>query len=173
MRNLTSMSIIFPLLILAACVPADHFHTPASHIKSYRDVPGITKEEIAAIEAVKASRDSLVYGHLLEMETFKLPDGRFMGFTVELFNFLSDFFGIEFVPRYFEEPGELKREFDSGAVDFIRGIVYTAEHLSQYHLSSPITGRRMSVFTRADAADINHINDFTNLKAGFLENTMT
>ncbi|MDR2579340.1 MAG: response regulator [Chitinispirillales bacterium] len=31
----------------------------------------------------------------------------------------------------------------------------------------------MSVFTRADAADINHINDFTNLKAGFLENTMT
>ena len=34
-------------------------------IKSYREIPGVTLEEIAAIEALKSTRQSFTYGSIL------------------------------------------------------------------------------------------------------------
>jgi hypothetical protein len=42
-------------------------------IKSYRGIPGVTDDEIRAIEALKASRAQFVYGSMPSTEAFTLP----------------------------------------------------------------------------------------------------
>ncbi|MDR2964308.1 MAG: hypothetical protein LBU88_00845, partial [Treponema sp.] len=49
-------------------------------IKSYRDIPGVTGEEIAAIEALKAEGRSFSFGNIYSTEGFVLSDGSCTGF---------------------------------------------------------------------------------------------
>ena len=68
-------------------------------IRSYRDIPGVTEEEIAAIEALKAQRGSFSYGSGSSTEAFRTQDQRLMGFTPLFCKLLLDLFGIPFVPE--------------------------------------------------------------------------
>ena len=161
-------------LLLAACGSGGRgveFHPNVDHIRSYRDVPGVTPEEIAAIDSIRASKGSLTYGHLLEMESFRLEDGTFAGFSVELFKFLSEFFGIEFVSRYHEELDPLKEGLDVGEVDIVCGYPGVPELMKHYHMSAPIAGRRVNLFMRADVREVRSIGDMAGRRVGFLDGT--
>ena len=133
-----AIAVALALSLHIVCTTNSDFHAADADIKSYAGVPEITHEEAAAIAAVRAGRDSLVFGHLYETEAFRLPDGTFAGFTIELFNFLGDFFGVRFVPRYYEDSLALINDFNNLEIDFISGFPNTQEYMERYHLTSPV-----------------------------------
>src|SRR5215469_3362575 len=110
---------------------------PRASIKTYKDIPGVTKEEISAIEALKADRANFSYGVLFATEFFILPDGSLAGFTPKLCTLLSELFGIPFVPEMYEWD-ELMEQLNAQAIDFTGELTPTEERKQKYSMSPPI-----------------------------------
>jgi hypothetical protein len=69
---------------------------------SFRDIPGITQEEISAIEALKKKYDSFVYGLEPTVDAFIGADGETRGYAVLFCEWLSRIFVIPFRPAFYE-----------------------------------------------------------------------
>ena len=133
-------------------------------IKTYKDIPQITREEIAAIEALKQSRKHFVYGQTFGTEAFILPDGTHAGFSAKLCAFLSNFFGIEFMLKIYDRE-TLTSSIDDKTTDFTGDIPLTAERA--YYMTHPIANRTKKIFSTA-SKDIETESDINGLKIGFL-----
>ena len=102
-RTFFGISIIILLMtFFASCkvssVPRDStVITPP--FSSFREVPGITEDEIRAIEALQTAGTPLIYAAGRTTELFDRQDGSLGGYTVLLCDWLSDLFGIPFVPE--------------------------------------------------------------------------
>jgi signal transduction histidine kinase/FixJ family two-component response regulator len=85
--------------------------------ENFLDVPGVTEEEADAIERLRRSRASFVFGVTPSTECFVRQDGKLDGFTVLFCDWLSQLFGIPFKPDIYEW-NELLRKIASREVDF-------------------------------------------------------
>ena len=144
--------------------------TSIDSIKTYKDVPGITAEEIAAIEEIKAHRDKFTYGALVSMEMFPLHNGFYDGFAVRYCKFLSDFFGIPFDLGEYEWD-TLVEKLDAKAVDFTGELTPTEERMTRYAMSIPIAARQLRIFTPANSEKILTEADVEGRTIAFLEDT--
>ena len=160
------------VLLLTGCASAPEGASPLDSVKTYRDIPGVTPEEIAAIEAVKAGRDSLSYGTLLSTESFILPDGSYAGFAILFSELMSELFGIPFVPEMLEWD-ELMDRLEARTLDFTGELTPTPERMKVLGMSYPIAERSLRIFTLADAYKIQVEADVEGLTLGFLEDTVT
>ena len=140
-------------------------------IYSIHDIPGVTAEEIAGIEALKSSRESLSFCVTLTTETFMLPDGSLSGFSALLAGCLSDIFGIPFILDLHDHE-DLEDKVDSKEVDFITELTLVSEREQKY-LSDPIADRALIVFIREDTASVQTTNDLDGLTVGFFHGSMT
>jgi len=172
MKRITALIISLLLIITAGCAKAPNSQLGADAIKTYKDIPGITQEEIAAIEALKTERDSFTYGHLLETESFMLPDGTYAGFVIKLCRQLSDLFGVEFAPQHFNEWEDLKDGVDNLSTDFSGTFTTTAERMKIYNMTTPIAGRALKLYTLTGSDKIVSESDVNGLKLGFLSKTV-
>ena len=141
-------------------------------IRNYRDIPGVTAEEINAIEALKASRQSFSYGSLITTEMFVLPDNRFAGFTSLFRELLSELFEIPFVQEI-HSWDNLLSGINNKTIDFTGELTSTPERRQFYYMTYPITERSLSVFTYGDRFTIRTESDVYGLRVGFLEGTIT
>jgi signal transduction histidine kinase/CheY-like chemotaxis protein len=141
-------------------------------IKTYHDIPGITEDEIAAIEALKSSRDSFSYGSSLTTESFILPDGTFSGFTSLFCELLTGLFGIPFVG---ESHGwdSLMDRFNSRAIDFTGDLTPTPQRAQIYFMSAPIAERSLTVFIKSGAKRIKTSEEINGHRIGFFAGTVT
>ncbi|MCL1986166.1 MAG: GGDEF domain-containing protein [Betaproteobacteria bacterium] len=144
---------------------------PASE-KTYRDIPGVTKAEIAAIEALKSARDEFTYGATLATEAFILPDGSYAGFTANLCELLSRLFGIRFVLKLYDWD-ELISKLESRTVDFTGELSPREGRKQAYRMSFPIAERLLRIFIRADSHRFRTEIDIHGLKIGFLKGAVT
>jgi diguanylate cyclase (GGDEF)-like protein len=159
-------------------------HAPA---KTYRDIPGISQDEIEAIEAFKSYGREFTYGVLNSTEAFQSIDGGRDGFAVLFCELLSGLFDM---PFNIEEYGwsDLISNLEDMTVDFTGETTPTAIRQGsknewfevdgemvpgkEYMMSTPIAERMLRVFTRADS-DIRREADLNGLTIGFLEGTTT
>jgi len=126
---------------------ADKPEIPASgieFIQSFHDIPDITGREIAAIEALKGSRQSFSFGKLLSNEGFILPDGTYAGFAPMLCGLLSELFGIPFILD-FHDWNSLSGGIDNSTIDFTSEYEITPEQQNIYHMSDPIAYRQLGM----------------------------
>ena len=107
------------ILLLNGCGAAQNNENEFNidSIKTYHEIPGITDEEIAAFEAIKASRSVFIYGQMLETEAFILPDGTTGGFAAKFCDMLTSLFGIEFRLQLYEWD-ELMTGLSDMVIDF-------------------------------------------------------
>ena len=140
-------------------------------LETYRDIPGVTEEEISAIEALKSQRDKLTYGVTLSTEAFVLPDGSYSGFSAKFCGLMSRLFGIPFVLEMYEWD-ELLENLDSLSLDFTGDLTSTEERIQKYAMTSPIAERLFRIFMRLDS-DICTEADVNGLKIGFFEGSTT
>ncbi|MDR0497542.1 MAG: transporter substrate-binding domain-containing protein, partial [Treponema sp.] len=174
MRKIISGIILLSCLLLGAgcSFNSDKSSFDIAVIKTYRDIPGITDQEITAIEALKSSRKYFSYGAILSADTFILPSGTYAGFSPLFCDLLSGIFGIPFVLEIHSWEF-LKNGIDNGTINFSGDFTPTLERKRHYYMSHPIAEHSLGVFTYGESVKIESELDLNNLKIGFFEDTVT
>ncbi|MCL2191403.1 MAG: ATP-binding protein [Treponema sp.] len=110
----------------------------------FRDVVGITEEQIDAIERIRGQRDGFVYAMTHSAEAFIRHDGTPGGFSAYFAYWLSDMFGIPFNVKIVPWD-ELLAGLDSGDIDFTGELLFTDERRGDSFMAGPITERRITI----------------------------
>ena len=98
-----------------------------SVFRNYRDIPGITSEEISALESIKAQNLNFIYGfYLAEDIDFEISQ--------IICGYLSDLFGIMIVPQIYDFE-DLQTGLKSGVIDFTGDILDTDENRIIYYMT--------------------------------------
>jgi len=170
---LLCIALVLACFLSAGCIaPEKESAFDINSIETYIEIPGVTGEEIAAIEALKLSRNSFTYGSLLTTESFILPDGTYAGFTTMFRELLTDLFRFPFVQE-FHEWDSLIEGFNNQKIDFMGGLTPTPERVKIYHMSSPIAERSLTVFIKNNGKKINSSEDLNGLTIGFFTRMIT
>jgi len=141
---------------------------------SYRDIPGVTNSEIAAIEALREKyRDStLVYGVMESIEAFRETSGGIKGFAALVSGYIGELFGLPLKTEIYEW-GELLAGLESGAITFSGDLTPTEKRKETYFMTSAIATRSIAYFRLEGSEPIAKIAESRPLRYGFLEGTTT
>ena len=112
---------------------------------SFRDVPGITQNEIRAIEALKMQYGYFTCVTNLNTDAFYDRNGEPSGFSILLYEWLSEFFGIPF-KVVFREWNDLIGGISGGEYDFTIELTDTPERRKVFFMTSPIAERQTKIF---------------------------
>jgi len=163
-------------VLLSACVddPAPDAPPSREHpvYRTLESIPGVTDYERGEIERLRQRRSSFVYGMNRSTETFTNVDGELRGFTVLFCRWLSDLFGIPFVPAIYEW-GELSEGLSSGAIDFTGELALTAERRRTHLMTDAIAGRSVGYMRIAGHEPLSHISTMRLPNCAFLDGATT
>jgi signal transduction histidine kinase/CheY-like chemotaxis protein/HPt (histidine-containing phosphotransfer) domain-containing protein len=109
---------------------------------SYRDIPGITQEEIDAIDALRKSRNALIFSSVYGTEMFVGEDGRIKGFSALLCRWLSEVFEVPFVPTI-SMWDELIDGLETGVIDFTGEFSANERHHEKYFMTTDMAQRQI------------------------------
>ncbi|MDR3020898.1 MAG: transporter substrate-binding domain-containing protein, partial [Treponema sp.] len=123
---------------------------------SYRDIPGVTKDEITAIEALKEQGKTFNYGMLLSTETFINLNGQISGYSAFLCDWLSNIFGIPFNVNIYTW-SELLDGLQNGKIDFTGDLTASDERRQTFFMTDAIAQRMIKYFRLADSEPISQI----------------
>ena len=140
---------------------------------SYRHVPGVTSEEIRAIEKIKEQKDFFVFGMLPSTEMFiDIQKNTINGFSPLFCQWLTELFGIEFRPAFFEW-GDLLAGLETGEIDFSGELTPTEERRTRYYMTEPITLRSVKSYQIEASETIYEIGKSRPVRYIFLGGTTT
>jgi len=152
-----ALVLAFMAVIFSGCAKKVEKQSDASMEKlSFRNIPGITPGEISAIETLQKKHSYFVYGINPTTEAFKGKDGGINGYAVAFCSWLSEMFGIQFRPEYYQW-GDLLRGLESGEIDFTGEMMYTFEGKAGYIMSSPTINRTIRYYRLNDSASLTNI----------------
>ncbi|MCL2497964.1 MAG: ATP-binding protein [Symbiobacteriaceae bacterium] len=118
----------------------------ATYSTSLTAIPGVDSNDIRAVQALRDKYDYFTYGMLASTELFQdCRDDKPNGYAVLLCAWLSELFGIEFRPTFYEW-GELLAGLASGEVDFSGELTPTEERLKIHYMTGPIAMRNVKSF---------------------------
>ena len=162
------------VLVLCQCTPEKRNVTLVNSpvYASYKDIPGVTPEEIALIERLKQSRKSFVYGMCRTTEAFYDRNGVVSGYSMLFCEWLSKLFGITFTPVLVEWD-ELTTHLASGAIDFSGDLASTPERLKTHFITSAIAERGIKSFQLAGSQNLNDIAKTRKPRLAFYEGANT
>ena len=145
--------------------------TARAAISSYKDVPGITGEEIAAIEEARASTAFFTYGMTMSTECFR-EDNVTSGFAALFCQWLSEFFNMKFRPIIYNWD-TLLAGLEDHSIAFSGEISSALADGGTYAMTMSIAERRI-MYASFEGADRLAIMGRTRpLRYGFLVGTTT
>ena len=136
--------------------------------QTYREIAGVTEEDIMAIEALRPQKSELRYGVNMTTEAFLLDDGSVGGFSALLCDRLSELFGFAFKP-YACGWDELIRKIDAKEIDFTGEFTATPQRLEKCFMTDAIIQRSIKLFTGNHADKLSAIAKKRDVKCAFLE----
>ncbi|MDR3115691.1 MAG: response regulator, partial [Treponema sp.] len=139
---------------------------------SYRDIPGVTEEDIKAIETLRSRWNGFVYGMPLTTETFYTVEGTVKGFSTYFCQWLTDLFGIPFTPAIYGW-NDLIAGLESQELDFSGALTPTEDHLRHYYMTSAIAEGSLTYMTLADSPKLSDIAKSRPLRYAFLKESTT
>jgi len=170
----TAPCIVFLVVMVCACGNsavnrAANQNTASFPFSSFRDIPGVTEDEIYAIESLKKRTDRLVYSVPPGTETFFTESGEIEGYTALLCDWLTSLFGIRFQPEIMEW-GEIIAQLETGGVDFTN-MMPTNERLKIYFMTAPIAVHSLKIMRIEDSMPLYRIAQTRLPRYVFLENS--
>jgi ABC-type amino acid transport substrate-binding protein len=138
--------------------------------KSYRDIPGVTAEEIDAVERLKEQRDGFVYAMNPSTEAFLNEDGSIGGYSVLFCGWLNGLFGIPFKPET-AEWDNLIAGLESFYIDFTGDLTATDERRNTYFMTGTIAERPIKIMRIDGSEPLSVLGKTRSLRYGFLEGT--
>ncbi|MDR2580464.1 MAG: transporter substrate-binding domain-containing protein [Fibromonadaceae bacterium] len=136
---------ILLLAMLSACIESEKRSHKPSTFSSFREIPGVTAEEIAAIEALQQKSGSFVYGMMPSTEAFINRGGEIRGFTALFCDWLTELFGIPFKPQLFTW-ADLFEGLENSSIDFVGNLTATDERRKTFLMTDAITQRSVKAF---------------------------
>ncbi|MCL2810090.1 MAG: transporter substrate-binding domain-containing protein, partial [Treponema sp.] len=109
----------------------------------FQDIPEITAAEIRAIEEFQKQGISFVYGMTPSTEAFYSLDNTVRGFSALFCQWLTGFFGIQFIP-VISEWDDLVYGLESGEIDFSGDLTLTEKTRETYFMTSAIVQRTLT-----------------------------
>ena len=159
------------LIFLAGC--SSEKNNPLPEIKifsSFREIPGITGDETAAIEALQKSRRSFSYGMIDSTEAFINENGEYGGYMALFCGWLSKLFDIPFIPGIYQT-NELIEKLNAGEIDFSGNMMPTEERRKNYFLTDTIAERQFISMRLAGSRGLDEISQEHPLRYAFAANT--
>jgi len=139
---------------------------------SYLEIPDVTEGEIRAIEALKRENDHFIYGMPMCTEAFEDENGNIKGFAALFCNWLTEIFGIPFIPKLYEWQ-DMIMGLETGEISFTGELTSTEERLRIYDMTSAIAARPVKRFHLADSKPIAEIMQERPLRCGFITGAAT
>ena len=141
-----------------------------SVLESFYDIPGITRDEIKAIEALRGK--TLIYAMPLGVEAFQDSSGAVKGFTVFFCEWLSGIFDINFKPVIYDWL-DILAGLESKEISFTGELTPSAERSLTFYMSKPIASRLLNTYRLNGARPLNEIVNERRIRCGFIEGTTT
>lgn len=138
----------------------------------FREIPGVTDDEISAIEKLRGEVDGFVYGMSQTSEAFLGPDGKVGGFAALFCEWLGGMFGIQFTPQVMEWEA-LMAGLGDGSVDFTGELTVTEQRLESYYTTNSIAERTIKYFRLKGAQSLDDITRSRNLRIAFMQGSVT
>ncbi|MDR3270103.1 MAG: transporter substrate-binding domain-containing protein [Peptococcaceae bacterium] len=140
----------------------------AEYVSDYRNIPGVTKADIQAIEQLQQDKKKFTYGTMMSGEAFLNRDGSRSGFSIVLCAMLQDMFDIPFEHQFYDWES-LIAALNSGQVDFSGELRVTEDRKQRYYMTEGIYERTIKIFTNRYAPDVNVLAEIRPVRMGFLE----
>ena len=137
--------ILIAVLSVSCEIDDDFLFPMEGYFHTYRDVPGITTEEINAIEEIKRNREFFVYGMVPSTEAFLDRTGEISGFGSLISEWLSDFFGIPFLISL-HTWDELLHGLENSEIDFTGHLPGSAANMEIFLMTDAIIRRPVNYF---------------------------
>ena len=178
-RLKTRLFPVLPALFLICCLffllsgcrqkPSAEF-TPINDW-ALHDVPGITEEEIAAVELLRTKYDYFTVGTMPTTEAFVNERWELQGFISLLSDWLSQIFQIEFIPKLCD----WNEIYPHLSTDFTGELTPTEQRKIElgYFFSSTIAERSIKYFRLSGSQPRWEIINVRPLKLAFLEGSTT
>ncbi|GHU82774.1 hypothetical protein FACS1894196_1650 [Clostridia bacterium] len=171
-RKIISALLAACLMLGAGLCGADAADAPkTAEITSYRDIPGVTQEEIDAIEAIRKSTPFLIYGMTKSTECFRDRDNLTSGFADLVCSWFTEIFGIQFKPLIYSWEA-LLMGLSTGDIAFSSEISYFRRDQGEYFMTDPIAERKILVI-RLVGAETGTGSLTRPRRYGFLTQTIT
>ena len=140
-------------------------------LDDFRQIPGATAEEIAAVEALKGrySRFSLAIMPQ-NTECFLDEDGEMQGYSAMLCEWLTDLFEIPFVPEFYDWPDTIAGLADH-SIDFTSEMTATPERREYMYMTDSIGERTIKVIRHIDSRKIAESTPSNPVRCCFLRGT--
>jgi len=172
MKHKIYLSFIILLLFLAffsGCYKSSEKQNDGSYkYASYKDIPGVTKEEIQAIEKLKDRFDSFVYVMVPSTEAFfDFSKGGINGYAALFCNWLSGLFGISFQPAL-SQWIDILEGLNNGEIDFTGDMTPTPERRKIYNFTDTIAKRTLKYIRLTDSVPFSKIEETRRLRFAML-----
>ncbi|MCL2761653.1 MAG: transporter substrate-binding domain-containing protein [Treponema sp.] len=172
MSNAVFVVMIVSVLFLACGNVLEPQSSEVFPYASFRDVPGVTADEIKAIEALQEQTDVFIYGMIMTSEAFYNGDGEIGGFSALICGWLTKFFGISFKPAIYSW-SNLLDGLANGEIDFSGELTATEERRETYFMTDAIAERSVKYMRLAGSMPLQMIASWRPLRYAFLDGSTT
>ena len=145
----------FPVILLAlfsGCGSQGNAHNDRTYsaggslvFSSYRDIPGVTGEEIAAIEKIRGHTSEFIFGMILSTEAFLNTEGEIKGYSALFCEWLTELFGIKFSVNHYSWL-DLLDGLENGEIAFTGELTANSERRKTYFMTGTIAQRFLKYF---------------------------
>jgi signal transduction histidine kinase/CheY-like chemotaxis protein len=164
---------LFLSTVFSGCSRSSGFYDGSlvtqSPFATFQDIPGITAQEIADIEHLQQTREALIYGMIISTEAFIQEDGKIGGYAALFCEWLTELFGIPFVPSIFSSQ-ELFSMLDDGEIDFSGNMMFTPPRAEIYNMTDNIAERQL-LSIKKPGTDLNRIAQERPIRYVFIQNS--
>jgi signal transduction histidine kinase len=139
---------------------------------SYRDIPGVTAEEIAAVEVLRQEYEHFTLGITMGTEAFYDDDGRIGGYSARVCDWLTALFDLPFVPAIYEWDDLLSR-LATGEIDFAGDLTASEERRQTYLMTEAIAVRSLKYLRLIGSESMEQIAVSRRPRVAFLDGANT
>ncbi|MCL1884879.1 MAG: ATP-binding protein, partial [Defluviitaleaceae bacterium] len=172
-RRKSGVAAFFLLLILVAFASCGRQSAQAVvHFDGFRDIPGISTEQIRTIEQIRVDNIIFYYGMMKNDETFVTENGEILGFTAGMVGWLNSLFDVPFHVIVYEELDELMADLERGRVHFTGQFPVIPALEGVFTKTTPISQRSLATARVPNSRPLMEIENERPLRLGFYAGTI-
>ena len=158
-------SVILSAVLAVFSVSGKNLLAPTA-VASFVDIPGVTEDEILAVESIRRQNTALIYGVTPSTEAFYTEKGELDGFAALFCGWLTERFDIPFTPVLYDSMEDLANGLENGTVDFV-GDASRSGNLN-YYTTDAVAERTVKIIRLQESAPFSEIAKTLKVKLAFV-----